>query len=152
MRFSGKENWWVDAEKYTEEQWVEEMKAPGVLITPTFGYGRTLPCPNCKTVGFYGPRADDLVKTTRKYRACKYCGFWQEAFGPIWEETQGEAYRCTAVHCTKCGIYDWRVPWADRFGDCETCKIPLQETQWAFDEPDHPFRKIKSQIILTLNL
>ena len=87
----------------------------------------------------------------RKYRACKYCGFWQEAAGSVWEETQGKAYRCIAVHCSRCGRYDWRVPWAERLGDCETCKIPLEETKWASDDSAHPFNEAKRIMIQAHN-
>ena len=65
--------------KYTEKQWNDEMKAPGIVIqfsSGPFSFGTTLPCPHCKTIGFYGPRKSPVEgETTRKYRACKFCGF-----------------------------------------------------------------------------
>src|SRR5260370_34413891 len=47
-----------------------------------------LACPDCGSTGDYGPRAAAHPDgTERHYRACKVCGFWQEADG-------SPAYRC----------------------------------------------------------
>lgn len=134
-------------EKYTEKQWENEMKAPPVVLflpheNVTIILGTTLPCPNCKTVGFYGARRNPEKEITRKYRACKFCGFWQEAWGEVYNKRGGKPYRCRAVYCEKCRTLDtylWHLPWAG-LGCCPKCSAESKETDWASDNPNHPFR------------
>jgi hypothetical protein len=141
-------------QEYTERQWEEEMKAPLILLPSgqVFPFGRALPCPQCKTIGFYGPRhSPSEGEIIRKYRACKFCGFWQEASGEVFDQKGGEPYRCIAVYCEKCrNNYDWRVPWAFEPGGCQKCHAELKRTVWASDDPKHPFRTLKDQIVSLL--
>src|SRR6266487_4271550 len=74
---------------YTEAEWQldERQRASGFPLT----------CPDCRKDADYGPRqATKADGSLRRYRACKMCGFWQEADG------LSLAYRCRlAVHmCT----------------------------------------------------
>lgn len=100
-----------------------------------FYSGCTMPCPNCKNVGFYGPKGD----VSRRYRACKFCGFWQEADGT-------EPYRCIALYCDACGTYDWTAPKDEK--DYKNCKCggKYKRTDWASDNPNHLFHKFKQQM------
>lgn len=38
-----------------------------------------LACPKCKRTGFYSARDDHPLDPSRPYRACCFCGFWQDA-------------------------------------------------------------------------
>jgi hypothetical protein len=61
---------------YTEADWQADFER--------VDQGEPLTCPDCGALGDYGPRDDGQG---RHYRACKMCGFWQEADG-------SPAYRC----------------------------------------------------------
>lgn len=37
-----------------------------------------LPCPKCQRTGFYAARDDHPLEGGKPYRACCFCGFWQE--------------------------------------------------------------------------
>ncbi len=136
--------------KYTEKQWEEEMK----ISLSSFCGGQhwpagscTIPCPRCGTVGFYGPRGSS--SNGRKYRACKFCGFWQEAWGSVYDERGGKPYRCITVYCDKCqtsNTYNWHLPETQKFGYCPRCHTELKKTKWASDNSSHPFHKIKEQM------
>lgn len=70
---------------YTEREWRrDERRRLG---------GTKLPCPDCGSAENYGPRKHSHADgSERHYRACKVCGFWQEADG-------SPAYRAwLAVH------------------------------------------------------
>lgn len=136
----------IHGKKYTEKQWTEEM----ALSSPLSSLGSCLRCPNCKTLGFYGPRVvqNNKGEITRKYKACKFCGFWQEAWGDVYNERGGEAYRCITVLCDKCGAYDWRVPWSKQLGNCINCgNANIKQAEWASNDQNHPFHKLKEKII-----
>lgn len=137
-------------EKYTEKRWEEELikTAKTQCGGSHWGAGScVIPCPECGTVGFYAPRGS--VSSERKYRACKFCGFWQEAWGSVYNERGGDPYRCTTVYCDKCrtpDTYNWHLPWTQGFGNCSKCQSPLKETKWASDDLNHPFHKIKEEM------
>ena len=118
-----------------------------------FSSGCTLSCPQCQSVGFYGPKltVDNSGKATRKYRACKFCGFWQEAWGTVFNERGGDPYRCIIVGCVRCPengriSYDWQVPWAYEPQSCSVCHTTMEKTRWASDDLGHPFHKLKEQM------
>lgn len=140
----------------TEDQWAEEMKADAIIIKKpdgsSFPFGRKLPCPCCQTVGFYGPRVSpSLEAPTRKYRACKFCGFWQEVWGDGYNSRGGAAYRCIHLTCTneKCKTPNWTA--ANEGKSCDVCKNPTVVSKWASDDTEHPFHQIKEAIISSLN-
>ena len=140
--------------EYTEQQWSTELQASGIEIkfpTGPFSFGTILPCPNCKTVGFYGARLNTSPegKILRKYRACKFCGLWQEAWGHIFNERGGEAYRCIHLVCTKCGTYNWTI--ANRNKACDHCGGKSEVTDWPSDNPGHPFNQYKEVIARMLS-
>lgn len=135
-------------EKYTEEQWAEDVNLNEFcgLHKNWFSSGCTIPCPNCKTVGFYGPKQDPEENPTRKYRACKFCGFWQEAWGNYIDKIGEAPYRCIAVRCEKCQVYDWRAPLDFYLGSCPNCKEQMTKIEWASDDPNHAFHKKKEEM------
>jgi hypothetical protein len=97
---------------YTEDDWDSEIAA---LFSER---GRPRKCPQCRRSGFYGPRE---AEGSRRYRACKFCGFWQDVGGPPvtnqptvhgceqWPEVAGAAYIWwvrpdeTTYTCPYCG-------------------------------------------------
>ncbi|MBI2042718.1 MAG: hypothetical protein HYT21_03175 [Candidatus Nealsonbacteria bacterium] len=138
--------------EYTEKQWEEEMRLSVFCghHTDSFHNGCILQCPKCGEVGFYGPRIDP---DSKKYRACKFCGWWQEVQGEEGRNiNNGEPYRCKHFCCDQCGVYDWGI--TDNLRFCpkghETKKI-----DWASDDPNHHFHQLKKdmdQIHQNLNL
>ena len=93
------------ASVYTESAWAEEMRS--------FEAGELLHCPDCGRSLAYEPRAGEGPVEggpIRKYRACKICGFWQEADG------ESSSYRCVitfhlclaaipdGAQCTSCTV------------------------------------------------
>ncbi len=85
------------------------------------------------------------TEDTRRYRACKFCGLWQEASGDARDKIGPKAYRCTAVVCPN-EHYNWLMPEIKNFGNCEFCQGEYKDTQWAVDNPNHPFQRIKEVI------
>jgi hypothetical protein len=58
--------------------------------------GVALSCPDCGSSTDYGPRAAPRPDgSLRLYRACKACGFWQEADGTAPYRCRVAAHRCT---------------------------------------------------------
>jgi len=129
--------------EYSEQEWEEESYALFVeRAAPR-------PCPHCGRTGFYGPRAADPGK---KYRACRFCGFWQFV---------GEApiqYRPTAHGCPEwpdCARapYIWWIDPDEKAYTCPYCdQQVVVETQNTFrkgalvlgpsEDLSHPWRKV----------
>lgn len=134
-------------EEYSIDQWEKDIENNRFCGKHPnwFHSGCNLECPRCHSFGFYGPKEsfDSKGKRDRKYRACKFCGFWQDIWGNVFNERGSEPYRCIHVCCGKCGIYDWKVPWAEELGKCEKCGDPFQKIKWAVDDPKHTFLKNK---------
>ncbi len=86
---------------YSAEDWMREDTRKSV--------GDKLSCPNCEHTGWYSPikgrRPDGLE---RLYRACKVCGFWQEADG------MSAPYRCVMTLHVCVG----RVSFGETCGSC----------------------------------
>ena len=146
------QNWASGLPSYTEKQWHDELRAQDA----PFGIGKALPCPKCGVVGFYAPKItlDESRNVTRKYRACKYCGIWQEAWGEVFDERGGGAYRCIATIC-QCPYpskYDWQDYKQPDIKTCGNCHAEKEQTQWASDNPSHPFRQIRDEIARLLKL
>lgn len=137
-------------QEYTEKEWGEEWDT--LLAEPCrhSNLGSCwMACLSCKTVGFFGPRIiqNQMGEITRKYRACKFCGFWQEAFGGVYDERGGTPYRCKMLFCPDCKVYNWKVPWAEGLGHCDNCKKEnVKEVAWPSDDPNHPFNVAKNQL------
>ena len=96
-------------------------------------------CPDCGRTGFYGPRFAD---PDRRYRACRFCGFWQDVDG------DAERYIPTAHSCelwpevSKSAYIWWVAPGTDAF-DCPFCQEPLivdaSTVPIPSDTPKHPW-------------
>ena len=128
--------------EYTEKQWGEEMK----ISSSSFCGGNhwpagscTIPCPQCGVAGFYGPRIDS---DSKKYRACKFCGWWQEGRG-AGRKGSVQPYRCTHFYCDQCKEYGWTM--TDNPVYCSK-HHEMRKIDWASDDPKHPFHKIKEQM------
>lgn len=129
--------------QYAENHWEEEMRLNKFCGKhPNWFYsGCTIPCPNCKSVGFYGPKVteNDAGEVIRRYRACKFCGFWQEADG-------SDPYRCIALYCRACDSYDWTAPKDEK--DYKSCKCGsrYKRIEWALDDQNHKFHICKKRM------
>ena len=149
------------SQEYDNEQWKTEMKITmdrgceehslgNYSLTFMFG-GCCLPCPNCGVIGFYSPRqVGEGDNITRKYRACKFCGLWQETEGALYNSIGGKPWRCKMVLCDKCPLYDWRYPLLTDFGVCAKCgSTDLKEAKWPSDDPGHIFHRVRRLISRT---
>ncbi len=129
---------------YTIVQWEEDMRLNKFCGKhPNWFYsGCTIPCPNCHSIGFYGPKVttNNVGEIIRRYRACKFCGFWQETDGT-------KPYRCIALYCGTCGSYDWTAPKEEEdYKNCPKCKSKYTKIEWASDNPNHAFHNLKKQM------
>lgn len=128
---------------YTLKDWEKEEEIRKISYHEPWGSCR-LPCPNCRVVGFYAPRGDN---EGRRYRACKFCGFWQEARGKVFDKRGGEPYRCEAVLCPDCGIFDWHINFVGQACNNKNCKgTNKTKCPWAIDCLAHPFWQIKREL------
>ena len=106
---------------YTIEQWTEEdahLKSGG----------DPQPCPRCARRGFYAPR---WAEGDRHYRACKFCGLWQDVGRPEHEIIRYE-----------CCVADWKEPnesWACPV--CGTTFTPDEAVSWPRANPAHPWNE-----------
>lgn len=129
---------------YTESDWEKEMSLNKFCGRhPNWFYsGCTIPCPSCKSVGLYGPKlsVDETTKEiNRIYRACKFCGWWQDV--------GGEPYFCIPIHCKSCNIYDWTQPKEEKdFKSCPKCGVKYVKTKPPSDDQNHPARIRKGQM------
>lgn len=91
-------------EPYTASDWKRDM-----------ALSRPLPCPDCGSDQLYRPRRAPKDRAERRYRACKMCGFWQEADGT-------PAYRCwlSTHHCTSGPAGKYLRPGEDGYS-CPDC-------------------------------
>lgn len=133
--------------EYSLEQWKKEA----VIMINSCRHSKAgscvIACPSCKTFGFYAPRyaptgnqEKDNNLEGRKYRGCKFCGFWQEV-------DNGEPYRCIALRCDTCGIDDWTQPKEEKdFKSCQKCHSKYKRGKWAIDNPEHIFWKERDKI------
>jgi hypothetical protein len=141
--------------EFTEEDWAAEMNK-------RINCGRhkeiyagccNIPCPYCRVIGFYEPRGRKEEGFPRKYRACKFCGFWQEAAGKTYDEHGGDWYRCKMYKCEKCdtgsekyNCYNWREPWEEGSFHCPKCGNTMNECSWPIDDLNHIFYELKNKL------
>ena len=105
---------------YTEAGWQRDKEL--------LDQGHRFFCPDCLSDTDYGPRWTEPPAATRHYRACKDCGFWQEADGT-------PPYRCWQPEheCAKSegGYYrEYKTPDEDPF-ECPNCHemVSRQESE-----------------------
>jgi len=132
-------------QEYTEKQWEEEMRV-GLFCGQHSPFGScNLECPSCSEVGFYGPRKteNDKGEITRKYRACKWCGFWQDAWGDVFNERGGNTYLGSIMRHKNCGEgKTWGTAGKNTW--CEKCGDYVIEEGAHKDDPN--FQKIKEKM------
>lgn len=156
----------IDAEKtknYEEQDWLEEWsKATYRIQMPNgqmaeLGLGTSnLTCPRCKTIGFYGPRIDPPIwpasmPINRKYRACKFCGLWQDVPGYPGTRKEGKIFDCLPIRCSGCKTFQWTEYNSNK--PCEKkCGGVCKEDKWPTDNLGHEFHKTKAEIYKLLKL
>ena len=89
-------------------------------------------CPCCARIGFYAPRR---AEDGRHYRACKYCGFWQDIEKPPHEIIR---FECAG---TDHWYADWKEPhesWT--CPQCQRIFRPRDSVAWPVDDATHPWR------------
>jgi len=134
----------IEIENYTESQWEEDMRLNKFCSKhPNWFYsGCTIPCPNCQSLGFYGPKVtvnETTGEIIRRYRGCKFCGFWQDV-------GKGKSYWCIALYCSSCDSYDWTAPKEEQdYKSCK-CRAQYKKINWASDDPNHVFHKLKEMM------
>lgn len=107
------------------------------------------PCPHCGRTGFYGPRAAD---PGLKFRACRFCGFWQ-AVGKEPVMCRPTAHLCREwPECAK-APYIWWIHPDQKHYDCPYCgqrvAVSRRNTfvrgaslRAPADDPDHPWHRV----------
>ena len=124
--------------KYTEEQWEEEMRKMRFCGGHQAFGSCNLECPSCHEIGFYSPR--EIKSESRKYRACKWCGFWQEAVGPVFDHRGGDPYLGSIRIHKSCGEEgSWGTAGEGLW--CEKCMDNVVEK--GAHREDLAFRQIK---------
>jgi hypothetical protein len=128
---------------YTKADWEEESYQLFVERTDP------KPCPQCGRTGFYGPRAAD---PGMKFRACRFCGFWQ-AVGEEPQQFRPAAHECSDwPECAK-AKYLWWIHPEEKLFKCPYCRQQVAvDSNNAFvrgavprppaNDPEHPWHKV----------
>ena len=135
------------------DSFLEKVNIPIIsrlLKIQTLTYGTVLPCPNCKTIGFYGAKKyPSSGEITRKYRACKFCGLWQEAWGNVYNRRSGggKPYIITHSTCTneQCKSPNWTEYNLNKL--CESCNTKTKLSSWALNDSTDIFHRFKEEIL-----
>lgn len=128
---------------YTLEDWERESYALFVERSDP------APCPECGRTGFHGPRARD---PGRRFRACRFCGFWQVVgHKPI--RLVPTVHDCSEwPECARAAYIWWVHPDEKRY-TCPYCRqlVPVVGHNVFMkgalitppsEDPDHPLRKV----------
>ena len=133
----------VDALEYNMSDWEEESYQLFVERADP------QPCPRCGTTGFYGPRA---VDPGIKYRACRFCGFWQSVDGEP-EQCRPTSHGCEEwPECAR-APYIWWVRQDTKRYTCPFCRQEVNVVSHnsfmkgvlilsPLENLDHPWRKV----------
>ena len=120
---------------YTTADWQAENTALQHGVDPQ-------PCPSCGRTGFYSTRRADPPsgRTMRRlYRACKFCGFWQDVDAdPV--RHRATAHTCLGWPKPAGASYIWWVRPDESSYECPYCRqqvtvaaalvsIPAEDTQ-----------------------
>jgi len=96
---------------YTDADWNAEYLAIFAKRMPP------PPCPGCGRTGFYGPRqADD----DRRYRLCKFCGFYEEV-GAEPAQCRATVHGCSSWPTVAGASYIWWVQPEETRYSCPYC-------------------------------
>ena len=112
--------------RLTATQWEAEDRALKRGADPQ-------PCPRCARRGFYAPR---FAPPWRRYRACKFCGFWQEMGRPPHKIIRYECVRPDHRYA------DWKEP--QEWWTCPACQSrysPAQSVPWPVHNRAHPWHE-----------
>ncbi len=128
----------IDIPPYSEDDWRRDREQDAG--------GEPLTCLNCERSEWFQPC---LAEPDRKYRACKICGFWQEADGTPAYRCRMTVHTCTGViaeggQCRNgCGAWGpvswhagcWRILTPKELGvyKCPNCDVvisPLHVIRW----------------------
>jgi hypothetical protein len=106
---------------YTFEDWQNELHA-------LRDGGDPAPCPRCGRRGFYEPK---WAEPNRYYRACKFCGFWQN----VGEDPMNVIrYECRAPDHWSA---DWKVATEAWSCMCGRTFTPDQRVSWPVNDKGH---------------
>ena len=111
--------------RYTKSDWDRENNA---LVQR----GDPQPCPMCRRTGFYSPRYAEDRLPSPKYRACKFCGFWQNV-----QMAPHDIIRY------ECHVADWKEPHED--WTCPKCQkryTPDYSVRWPADNRHHSWWRV----------
>lgn len=99
------------------------------------------PCPVCARVGFFGPR----VVGVSKLRACRFCGFHQEADEAPARATP-TAHACAEWPDIARAPYIWWVPPGESTYTCAFCREVVKVDEHTVtppsDDPNHPWWRV----------
>lgn len=118
---------------YSADDWQRDRVAEAA--------GSVLACPNCaRTECFHPVGISPIDGSKRKYRACKVCGFCQEADGTQADRCRMTVHTCLGEmtenqRCEFCGSWGptnwhggcWRMVAAEQLGtlSCQNCNVIL---------------------------
>jgi len=120
--------------------------------------GKQLACPDCGSTRDFGPRCASTVGGgMRLYRACKDCGFWQEADGSSPYRTWKSEHACSRTVCGDypcpfCGTVLQGAPTGELVAhDCGKYLLPSESgyqcttcAQWRGRETETPWPRAGS--------
>ena len=127
--------------EYSDADWEQEVHAlVGERADPA-------PCPRCGRTGFYGPRGAD---PGTKYRACRFCGFWQ-AVGQEPVRFRPMVHACAGWPECAAAPYVWWIHPDEKGYTCPYChqRIWVEGDRGLIegtlvtapsDDPSHPWR------------
>ena len=100
------------------------------------------PCPRCGRTGFYGPRHDGAA---RMYRACKFCGFWQDVGGQVVPHT-ATVHNCSQWPDVAGAKYIWWVSPLEKSYRCPYCgtqvDVASSTVPKPIDDQNHPWARM----------
>ena len=113
---------------YSLDEWQRDLDALRANSDPP-------PCPCCSRRGFYEPK---WAEPNRHYRACKFCGFFQNVDDAPYDVIR---YECRDPNHDV--VADWKVPtetWTCTL--CGRLYLPVQHVPWPADDPLHPWNQV----------
>lgn len=127
---------------YTEDDWDSEMAA---LFSEGGGPGS---CPSCTRSGFYGPRE---AEGPRRYRACKFCGFWQDVGQPP-VTNKATVHNCEEWPAVAGAAYIWWVRPDEDSYSCPYCAAEVRIDEAFVTAPaqdsSHPWWRVPQGMTL----
>lgn len=125
---------------YTEDDWDSEMAA-------LFSKG-PISCPHCSRSGFYGPRE---AEGPRRYRACKFCGFWQDIGQPP-VTNKATVHDCEEWPDVAGAPYIWWVHPDEETYACPYCGMDVRVAKALVTPPaedsSHPWWQVPQEMTL----